>query len=273
MELIVKPTLFNSVDQTIFSLQSSDGASGVALVHNHGALFLKALGSPQISDGLGLGLRLDEWTKLEVVFGATGVSTRTSVIGTQKKSEVFASLSSLLDALRDVDHICFAASWVGYPKDCFNGSIEAPRLYGGSQADPDSDRAVLASWCFTDSGNSEWVEDEIDRSRLLALINLPMRAVRSSAWSGRNMDWKTAPQEYAAIAFHSDDLGDCKWETTIAATVPADVPSGVYGLTIDNQIGADTIPFYVLPDTASPKQRIVFLAPTFTYMACQPCAR
>ena len=35
-----------------------------------------------------------------------------------------------------------------------------------------------------------------------------------------------APQDYAAITFHSDDLSDCKWETTIAIEVPKGVPSG-----------------------------------------------
>ncbi len=214
VELIVKPTLFSSLDQTIFSLQNSDGSKGVALVLSDGALFLKRLETPQISDGLGRELRVGEWTKLEVVLGATGVSTHTSVIGTRKRSEAFASLSGLSDVLREVDHICFAAIWTGHPEDCFNGLIEAPRLYGSSQ--PGSDRAVLANWCFATSLDNGWVADEIDRSRRLALINMPMRAVRSSAWSGRNMDWKTAPQEYAAIAFHSDDLSDCKWDTTIA---------------------------------------------------------
>jgi N,N-dimethylformamidase len=87
------------------------------------------------------------------------------------------------------------------------------------------------------------------------------------------MDWKGARAEYAAITFHSDDLSDCKWETTIAIEVPAGVSSGVYGLTIDNQSGTDTIPFYVLPSSDSPRRKIVFLAPTFTYMAYANHAR
>ncbi|WP_420801077.1 N,N-dimethylformamidase beta subunit family domain-containing protein [Pseudomonas chlororaphis] len=76
---------------------------------------------------------------------------------------------------------------------------------------------------------------------------MPMRGVRSSTWTGRHMDWKTAPEEYAAITFHADYLSDCKWETTIAMRVPVGVPSGVYGLMIDNQLGTDTILFYILP--------------------------
>jgi N,N-dimethylformamidase len=273
VELLVKPTHLSSIDQTIFSLQSHDGSKGVALVLNNGALYLKRLHSPQATDGLGLGICLNDWTKLQVVLGVKGISARTSVVETRKTLEMFAPLSGLRGELREVDHICFAAVWTGHPKDCFNGSIEAPHLCSNSQTEPGSDNYVLARWCFGDSGNNEWVEDEIDRSRRLALVNLPMRAVRSSAWTGRNMDWKGARAEYAAITFHSDDLSDCKWETTIAIEVPAGVSSGVYGLTIDNQSGTDTIPFYVLPSSDSPRRKIVFLAPTFTYMAYANHAR
>jgi N,N-dimethylformamidase len=87
------------------------------------------------------------------------------------------------------------------------------------------------------------------------------------------MDWKVAPEEYAAITFHSDDLSDCAWGTTIAVTVPDGVPSGVYGLVVENDMATDTIPFYVLPGHDAQRQKIVFLAPTFTYMAYANHAR
>ncbi len=227
----------------------------------------------QRRDALDLALGLNEWTRLQVTFSDKGVCARASALGTQKVSEGFAALDGLPDILSEVDHVCFAAAWNGHPDECFNGSIEAPRLVSRSRTGAGSDTHLLARWHFGDSGNSEWVEDDIDPSRRLALINMPMRAVRSSAWTGRNMDWKTAPDEYAAIAFHSDDLSDCEGNDDRAIDVPAGVPSGVYGLAIDNQIGTDTIPFYVRPDPALPRQRIVFLAPTFTYMAYANHAR
>ena len=102
---------------------------------------------------------------------------------------------------------------------------------------------------------------------------MPTRAVRSSAWSGRNLDWKLAPHEYAAISFHSDDLGDCGWLTTIQIDVPEGRRSGVYGLEVDNGVSKDTIPFYVIPGKGTARKRIVFLAPTFTYMAYANFAR
>lgn len=53
----------------------------------------------------------------------------------------------------------------------------------------------------------------------------------------------------------------------------AGTPSGVYGLSVDNGIGTDIIPFYVLRNPALPRQKILFLAPTFTYMAYANHAR
>jgi len=266
VQLIVQPKLSGAFSQTMFSLQNFDGSKGFALVLVDGTLFLKTLRQPQTIIDLKLDLRLNEWTKLRVDFGEEGISVHSSAIHSRENSEVAVAVHDVLNVLRDVDHICFAATWVGHPEDCFNGSMEAPLV-------SDASGDVLASWNFTNTIGREWVEDNVDRSRRLTLINMPMRAVRSSSWTGRNMDWKVAPQDYAAITFHSDDLSDCKWETTIAIEVPAGMPSGVYGLFVDNGIGTDIIPFYVLRSPELPRQKILFLAPTFTYMAYANHAR
>jgi N,N-dimethylformamidase len=273
VELIVRPGLVSAADQTIFSLQNANGTAGIATVINGGTLAVKNLPLRGASESLDLKVKLNEWSKLEVTFSEAGVIARTSIVGTSKVSETCRSIAGMREALRDVDHICFAALWAGHPKDCFNGSIEAPRLSADVPDGANAGREIIAQWTFTDSGNSEWVSDDIDPSHRLRLVNLPMRAVRSSSWTGVNMDWKVAPEEYAAITFHSDDLSDCVWETTVSVTVPAGVPSGVYGLKVENQIAIDTIPFYVLPGAGVQRQKIVFLAPTFTYMAYANHAR
>ncbi|UVK54486.1 N,N-dimethylformamidase large subunit [Mesorhizobium sp. AR02] len=266
VRLIVQPKLSGAFSQTIFSLQNSDGSKGLALVLADGNLFLKTLRRPRTAIDLKLDLRLNEWARLDVTFDKNGVFVGRSAIHTGEASAVAAVATDVLDVLRNVDHICFGAIWVGHAEDCFNGSIEAPDI-------SDANGNVLASWSFANTIGREWVEDNVDRSRRLTLVNMPMRAVRSSGWTGRNMDWKVAPQDYAAITFHSDDLSDCKWKTTIAIEVPAGMPSGVYGLLVDNGIGTDTIPFYVLRDPKLPGQRILYLAPTFTYMAYANHAR
>lgn len=266
VSLVVQPRLLGASSQTIFSLQNSDASTGFALVLIDGFLLLRSLREPQATAELKLDLRLNEWTRLEVTFDDKGVSARRSAIHNRESAEVALAASDVLNVLRDVDHICFAASWIRHPEDCLNGSIEAPVV-------TDTNGQVLASWSFANTTAHEWVEDDVDTSRRLTLINMPMRAVRSSGWSGRSMNWKVAPQDYAAITFHSDDLSDCQWETTIAIEVPAHMPSGVYGLSVDNGTGADIIPFYVLRNPALPRHRILFLAPTFTYMAYANHAR
>ncbi len=273
IEFLVQPGVASATDQTIFSLQNSVGTTGVALIVKDGKLFLKRLQPPAQVESLDLSLKVNVWSRLEVTFSDKGVNVRASPMETAKLSVVSKPIESIREALHDVDHICLAAQWSGHPEDCFNGSIEAPRLSVVSPEGVELTREIIAQWTFTDSGNSEWVSDDIDPSRRLNLINLPMRAVRSSSWTGRHMDWKIAPDEYAAITFHSDDLSDCAWETTITITVPDGVPSGIYGLVVENDIATDTIPFYVLPAANSQRQKIVFLAPTFTYMAYANHAR
>ena len=62
------------------------------------------------------------------------------------------------------------------------------------------------------------------------LVNLPTRAMKGSAWTGAERDWKVAPHHYAAIHFHGDDIDDCRWPVTHEITIPATLKSGVYAL-------------------------------------------
>lgn len=272
LELIVKPTVSSPADQTIASLQNGDGSIGFALVLNRGALFCTTRPTSR-RNALGLDLGINEWTSLKVTFSGEGICAESQALTSRKTARSFVARDDFRTALAGIDHICLAAVWAGHPEACFDGLIEAPRLRSGPAAGRNRGQETLASWNFSGPMEDAWIEDRINPPNRLALVNLPMRAVRSSGWSGRGMDWKVACEDYAAIAFHSDDLGDCGWETTISLDIPPEVPSGVYGLVVDNQIGSDTIPFYVRANPALPRQRIVFLAPTFTYMAYANHAR
>jgi N,N-dimethylformamidase len=269
--LTVKPTLNSRIAQTVFSLQNAEGTAGVAIVVREGVLFLQQLGTDDAFE-LGLGLTLDHWSRLDVNFDPDGFSVVVSggtPRGDERKQASFSHVTS--GALVGADHVSFAAVWRGHPEQTFNGALENPEVSGRRQES--SAWEVIAGWNFGGDARETWVEDETGRGRRLSLINMPTRAVRSSAWSGRNQDWKQAPHEYAAIRFHSDDLSDCAWETTIRMDVPEGMQSGVYGLEIDNGVGKDTIPFYVIPGKETKRQRIAFLAPTFTYMAYANFAR
>ncbi|WP_160107983.1 N,N-dimethylformamidase beta subunit family domain-containing protein [Pseudomonas izuensis] len=271
LSLLIKPTLVSSTDQVICSLQDETGTNGFAVALNQGTLHIKRLGMP-VHQVLDTHLERNRWSHLEICFGPQDVVIRSTLVGGRKTAEVSTRLEGFQVPLKDTSHLCLAAIWRGHPVDCFNGSIEAPCLTRSrTGATPDTE--VLARWSFAKDVPKQTVENDIDPSRHLTLVNMPTRGVRSSAWSGRNMDWKNAPDEYAAIAFHADDLSDCQWSTTLAIRVPANIPSGVYGLLIENPSGSDTIPFYVLPGGDSPRRKILFLAPTFTYMAYANHAR
>lgn len=275
----VKPTWKSATVQMLFALQNADGSVGVTAAIRENQLFLRRIDQEDLWDDVAVGLPTGRWSRLEVTFGRDGATVAVSPVqretGEEAAHATFADVTRA--ALAGADHICIAALWQGHPEQTFNGSIESPSISvlredvrGAGQG---AAWEVLASWNFGGDARENFVADEKAAGRGLSLINMPTRAIRSSAWSGRSMDWKQAPEEYAAIAFHSDDLSDCGWETTVRVKVPEHMSSGVYGLEIDNGIAKDTIPFYVTPGEGTERRRIVFLAPTFTYMAYANFAR
>jgi len=278
VDLIVRPTLHSDSAQTLFSLQDAAGTAGVAMITRNNKLFLQQLGTEH-SYNVGVGLAGDCWSRLEITFDPDGFSVAVSRDPQKRRDDTNGvSLPHVTShALAGVDHICFAALWRGHPEQVFNGSLENPSLSArrmdATGLEQDLAWEIIASWNFGGDAREPWVADEKEKGGRLSLKNMPTRAVRSSAWSGRDMDWKQAPLEYAAISFHSDDLSDCGWQTTIRINVPEDTRSGVYGLEVDNGVGKDTIPFYVIPGERTDRQRILFLAPTFTYMAYANFAR
>ena len=144
----------------------------------------------------------------------------------------------------------------------FDGRIEAPCLLGPSGE-------TVASWDFALG---------IDTDRIAGafpgrLVNLPTRGVRGSRWTGSEMDWKHAPEQYAAIHFHADDLYDAEWDTDFTVTIPDGMRSGVYGIRLRAAGHEDIIPFFVLPPRATATAPIAYLAATFTYQAYANHAR
>ena len=87
------------------------------------------------------------------------------------------------------------------------------------------------------------------------------------------MCWRHAPEDYGAIHFHDDDLGDCGWQTSFTFDVPADLRSGAYALHLTCDGGEDWLPLYVLPPRGTATAPVAFLASTFTYQAYANHAR
>lgn len=153
--------------------------------------------------------------------------------------------------------------------DCFDGRIEDPRLYRGQHAAgsaPDAgDPDLLAWWDFSRGISTQAVEDAGPSGFAGELANLPTRAVCGSLWTGEEHCWRHNPRHYAAIHFHSDDLGDAGWETDFTVEVPADMKTGAYGVRLRAPGYEDVIPFYVVPPKGRATAPVAFLASTFTF--------
>ncbi|MBS0559038.1 MAG: N,N-dimethylformamidase large subunit [Proteobacteria bacterium] len=168
--------------------------------------------------------------------------------------------------------LMLAASNPDAPAQHLTGKLEAPAIHAGWAEAPPAGNAV-AAWDFSIGIGTQAITDTGKQARHGLLVNRPTRAVVGAFWTGREMCWRHAPEDYAAIHFHDDDIDDCGWPESFAWTVPDDLPSGAYALHLSCEAGEDWLPLYVLPRRAGPFAPVAFLASTFTYQAYANHAR
>lgn len=161
----------------------------------------------------------------------------------------------------------------GHMDRFFNGRLESVKMLRGADLstgaaqDLAGDQPLLAHWDFSRDIPSEKLFDIGPDGRHGKTVNLPARGVRSSGWSGREMSWRHAPEDYAAIHFHEGDLYDCGWDSDLVFDVPGDLPSGIYGFRLRCEDSEDIVPFFVRPAENARKARLAVLFSTLTYMA------
>jgi N,N-dimethylformamidase beta subunit-like protein/concanavalin A-like lectin/glucanase superfamily protein len=157
----------------------------------------------------------------------------------------------------------------------FNGKIDNPRIYGRALTRPELDAIrqgrgptdAIASWDFSLDMATSTITDTSARKLNGVAVNIPTRAVTGHTWTGVEMDFKHARDQYGAIYFHDDDLEDAKWEAGFEFKVPATLKSGVYAARLRTDSAEDYVPFFVRPKKGSATARIAFLVPTFSYLA------
>jgi len=163
----------------------------------------------------------------------------------------------------------------------FNGRIERPMLFDRALGDGEIAAAargemlpgLIAGWDFAQAIASSAMIDVGPQRFHGRLCNMPTRAVTGSTWSGREMCWRHAVDEYAAVHFHDDDIVDCGWPATHEWTVPNDLRSGSYALLLEAGEARENIPFFVVPPLGKPRAKILVLMSTFTYVIYQNNAR
>jgi len=157
----------------------------------------------------------------------------------------------------------------------FNGKIDNPRIYGRALTRQELDAIrqgrgpadAIASWDFSLDIATSAITDTSARKLNGVAVNIPTRAVTGHNWTGAEMDFKHAREQYGAIYFHDDDLEDARWEAGFEFKVPADLKSGVYAARLRTESAEDYVPFFVRPKKGSAAARIAFLVPTFSYLA------
>jgi len=176
-----------------------------------------------------------------------------------------------------------AGAWRGIADNLTDAKIEAP-FAAAAAADVSTLRILLeetgvVSDMFGSALVAAWdlaLDDSIGRDAVTplvagqepgTLVNVPTRGVTGRRFTGDVLNYALALDQYAAIHFHSTDLFDAGWDVAVTAELPADLPSGVYGIVVTNDHGADTVPITVVPRPEDPRKNIVVVLPTFSYLA------
>ncbi|MEZ5853904.1 MAG: DUF6605 domain-containing protein [Hyphomicrobiaceae bacterium] len=163
----------------------------------------------------------------------------------------------------------------GHPvRGHFNGKIEAPAMFDRSIGTGDIEAALadggkasglIARWDFGRDFDVTRITDIGPNGCHGAIHNLPARAMTGSTWTGGEMCFRHAPDQYAAIHFHEDDLLDCGWETDFSWDVPAGTRSGIYSVRVKAGDDEENIPFIVVPPKGKRTADICVLMSTYTY--------
>ncbi|MET0568797.1 MAG: N,N-dimethylformamidase beta subunit family domain-containing protein, partial [Hyphomicrobiaceae bacterium] len=155
----------------------------------------------------------------------------------------------------------------------FNGKIERPMLFDRAlsadaitqAANGAATQGLIAKWDFSQEMSSVRVADTGPHGLHATLVNLPARAMTGSTWTGREMCFRHAPEEYAAIHFHEDDLHDCGWQTDFSWQVPEGTRSGIYAVRLTCGDAQENVPFFVLPPKGRCTSDLCVLMSTYTY--------
>ena len=189
-------------------------------------------------------------------------------------------------------HYKEATAPVELPEQCdtYNGKIDRPRLTAAALDKSEIDalargfkgcpaglrRVVVGAWDFQANitGNiaSTYILDTSPNLLHGHAINLPARAMTGYNWTGDEIVYHHAPEEYGAIHFHDDDIDDARWDVDFTYTAPEGLKSGFYAARLrvggeESPATEDYIPFVVRPPRGETTARLAVIIPTNSYLA------
>lgn len=210
------------------------------------------------------------WANYDVVNGTMSIGCRALDAPSGPANFTVAAIGSV--PVRDLDRLVIAGVDGDSVQAHFNGKIEAPSLadvpveeIDDREYDVRNHQGAWALWDFARDTTSTRVVDVGPLALHGRLVNMPARAMTGSKWTGEEMSWKHAPEQYGAIHFHEDDIYDFGWETDFTFTIPDDMNSGLYAARVRCGRHEDMMPFYVCPPRGGRRADLCVLASTFTY--------
>ena len=273
------PTTPLKGQQVIISSLNEDEKCGFALKINQEGQLTAMVGDGQRLNQLCLNTSLKErnWYQVWMSFDSSSgmLQAGQSIITTsQKGGNTVARRDNYSFQPASADCCLGIAAQAGNKaKEHFNGKLEAPGVFNHALSEDEIKQSFdgnpspgwVAHWDFSQKMPTSRIID-IGPNRLHGeLINMPTRAMTGSNWTGREMCWRHAPDEYGAIHFHDDDIYDFKWQTDFRFTVPEDLPSGIYAVKLECGEHQDKIPFFVLPPRGKRTANLCLLISTYTY--------
>ncbi len=195
-----------------------------------------------------------------------------------QSSEAVVRLDDVIE-LRAEEVVFGASRTQGRTVLPFNGKIEAPwladetvELHAAEGLSENRERlktagGLIAAWDFGQQIGGDAGIDIGPAGCHVTFYNSPTRAVKGRYWDGSSHNFNDAPGQYGAVHFHDDDLTDAGWQPSTSWQVPPDLPSAVYALKVTGDKSRDYVPFFVRPAPHHDRNKIVYLAPTATYLA------
>ncbi|MEZ5842470.1 MAG: DUF6605 domain-containing protein [Hyphomicrobiaceae bacterium] len=226
------------------------------------------LGTPQDGDRWYL-----VWLAIDSGTGRARLGQQPLALGKPAGEAAIADVPASLDAGFAVAALLIGAAAEHEDPFRLDGRIEQPMIFDRALSEAEIMRAaagksvdgLVACWDFSKEIPTDRIVDVGPHGLHGRLVNSPARGMTGSNWTGREMCWRHAPSEYAAIHFHSDDVDDCRWPITHELTIPADTASGQYALMLDSGGETDNVPFFVVPPKGKPTAKLAVLVSTFTY--------
>jgi len=281
LAVTIWPTTPKTGHQGVFSWTGADGTQIQLAIDRDGAVATVIAAGRTVSISTGKTLVERAWYDLWLVVdgGAKkltiGQKPREGHPGFDDDGEMSIALSAA-PRLGSGSAVIAALPTKAKPTSHYNGKIERPTIWTGTDAKAavaaqkgavpkNKPQRLLACWDFS-IGIPTFDLEDVGPHRFNGVIeNLPDRAMTGANWSGREHRWVHLPEEYGAIHFHDDDLGDVGWEKSLDIKIPRDWPSGMYCVHLKNANGFDNVPFFLRPADGAKKAKIAILLPTITY--------